>query len=72
VNEHYSVKSCHGLPARLHSLSMLPLTKQEQLVLTLVIVLLLTGLAVKAYRTSHPSAALNRGSNSLQHATHQF
>lgn len=33
------------------------LTKQEQLVLSLVLVLLLTGLAVKTYRTAHPSRA---------------
>ncbi len=52
--------------------SMLPLTKQEQLVLTLVIVMLLTGLAVKAYRTSHPHTAAKTGSTSLPHATHQF
>ena len=32
------------------------LTKQEQLVLCVVIGLLLTGLAVKHYRTAHPSA----------------
>jgi hypothetical protein len=31
------------------------LTKQEQLVLTAVLILLLTGLAVKSYRTAHPS-----------------
>jgi hypothetical protein len=49
---------------------MLPLTKQEQLVLTFVIVLLLTGLAVKAYRTSHPPVASRGGSEHLQHATH--
>ena len=29
-------------------------TKQEQMVLTLVLLLLLTGLAVKTYRTAHP------------------
>lgn len=34
------------------------LTKQEQLVLCLVIGLLLTGWAVKAYRTAHPPAAV--------------
>jgi hypothetical protein len=33
------------------------LTKQEQMVLCLVIILLLTGWAVKAYRTAHPGAA---------------
>jgi hypothetical protein len=32
------------------------LTKQEQLVLCIVVGLLLTGLAVKYYRTAHPSA----------------
>jgi hypothetical protein len=31
------------------------LTKQEQLVLCVVIGLLLTGWAVKAYRTAHPA-----------------
>jgi hypothetical protein len=30
------------------------LTKQEQLVLCIVVGLLLTGLAVKTYRTAHP------------------
>jgi hypothetical protein len=33
------------------------LTKQEQLVLCIVLGLLLTGWAVKAYRTSHPPVA---------------
>jgi hypothetical protein len=33
------------------------LTKQEQLVLCLVLGLLLLGWAVKAYRTAHPAAA---------------
>ncbi|MHC1764751.1 MAG: hypothetical protein AB9869_10690 [Verrucomicrobiia bacterium] len=32
------------------------LTKQEQLVLTLIIMLLLVGLAAKSYRTAHPVA----------------
>ena len=31
------------------------LTKQEQLVLCIVLGLLLTGLAVKTYRTAHPT-----------------
>jgi hypothetical protein len=34
---------------------MFKLTKQEQVVLTAVMLLILTGLAVKAYRTAHPS-----------------
>jgi len=34
---------------------MLRLTKQEQLVLCLVLSLLLVGWAVKAWRTAHPS-----------------
>jgi hypothetical protein len=32
------------------------LTKQEQLIICLIIGLLVTGLAVKYYRTSHPAA----------------
>jgi hypothetical protein len=32
------------------------LTKQEQMVLSIVLGLLLTGWAVKAYRTAHPPA----------------
>jgi hypothetical protein len=34
------------------------LTKQEQLVLCIVLGLLLTGWAVKAYRTAHPPVAV--------------
>lgn len=34
---------------------MLNLTKQEQTVLAVVILLLLTGFAVKTYRTAYPS-----------------
>ncbi len=33
------------------------LTRQEQMVLVIVLGLLLTGWAVKAYRTAHPPAA---------------
>jgi hypothetical protein len=33
------------------------LTRQEQYVLVVALALLLVGLAVKTYRTSHPSAA---------------
>jgi hypothetical protein len=36
------------------------LTKQEQLFLVIVLGLLLTGWAVKAYRTAHPPAAAAR------------
>ena len=36
---------------------MIHLTKQEQWVLYIVVMLLLTGLAVKAYRTGHMPAA---------------
>lgn len=39
------------------------LTKQEQLVLCLVLGLLLMGWAVKTYRTAHPPTAI------VQHAT---
>jgi hypothetical protein len=34
---------------------MFKLTKQEQVVLAAVMLLILTGLAVKTYRTAHPS-----------------
>ena len=36
------------------------LTKQEQLVLCIVLGLLLTGWAVKTYRAAHPSTAVTR------------
>jgi hypothetical protein len=36
--------------------AMIRLTKQEQMVLCVVLGLLLTGLAVKTYRTAHPPA----------------
>jgi hypothetical protein len=36
------------------------LTKQEQLVLCVILGLLLTGWAVKTYRTAHPVAAVTR------------
>jgi hypothetical protein len=53
-----------GLPAEgclssqsRYILGMSRLTRQEQLVLCIVLGLLLTGWAVKAYRTAHPPAA---------------
>ena len=36
------------------------LTKQEQLVLCIVLGLLLTGWAVKTYRAAHPSTAMTQ------------
>ncbi len=42
------------------------LTKQEQLVLCIVIGLLLTGWAVKAYRTAHPSVDSGRQSKPIK------
>jgi hypothetical protein len=39
---------------------MIRLTKQEQLVLCLVMGLLLTGWAVKTYRLAHPPATATR------------
>jgi hypothetical protein len=36
------------------------LTKQEQMVLCIVLGLLLTGWAVKTYRTAHPATAVTR------------
>jgi hypothetical protein len=49
---------------------MLPLTKQEQQVLTLVILLLLTGLAVKTVRTGHSSPVPGGSTRTLEHAAH--
>ncbi|HYT61733.1 MAG TPA: hypothetical protein VEL06_16265 [Haliangiales bacterium] len=43
---------------------MLRLTRQEQLVLCVVLSLLLVGRAVKAYRTSHPPQSSNAQANS--------
>jgi hypothetical protein len=40
---------------------MVHLTKQEQMVLCFILGLLLTGWAVKAYRTAHPAAKLSPG-----------
>ncbi|MDD5141104.1 MAG: hypothetical protein PHY43_12690 [Verrucomicrobiales bacterium] len=40
--------------------TMICLTKQEQLVLCIVLGLLLTGWAVKTYRTAHPPVAAAR------------
>jgi hypothetical protein len=42
---------------------MVHLTKQEQLVLCIVVALLLTGWAVKAYRTAHPAAQARQAVN---------
>jgi len=39
---------------------MIRLTKQEQLVLCVVLGLLLTGWAVKTYRTAHPSVTADQ------------
>jgi hypothetical protein len=41
--------------AHLYIAHVLRLTKQEQLVLSTVLLLLLTGWAVKAYRAAHPN-----------------
>ncbi|HZM03804.1 MAG TPA: hypothetical protein VFC44_12400 [Candidatus Saccharimonadales bacterium] len=40
------------------------LTKQEQMVLCLVLALVLTGWAVKTYRTAHPATTANSHSRS--------
>jgi hypothetical protein len=39
---------------------MIRLTKQEQMVLCVVLGLLLTGLAVKTYRTAHPPVTIQQ------------
>jgi hypothetical protein len=50
------------------------LTRQEQLVLCMVLGLLLTGWAVKAYRTAHPLAAAKQSEGApvaaVEHANH--
>jgi len=51
---------------------MLPLTKQEQLVLCLVLSLLMVGWAVKAWRTAHPPTPLNQQVNLKLHASPEF
>ena len=38
---------------------MIHLTKQEQLVLCMLVLLLLTGWAVRSYRIAHPPAQVN-------------
>jgi len=43
---------------------MLRLTKQEQLVLCVVLSLLLVGWTVRAWRTAHPPAASNKQADS--------
>ncbi|MBI5772724.1 MAG: hypothetical protein HZA89_03150 [Verrucomicrobia bacterium] len=45
---------------------MVRLTRQEQLVLAMVVFLLLTGWAVKIYRTAKPSAASNPSAESAR------
>lgn len=47
---------------------MFRLTKQEQTVVAVVLLLLLTGLAVKAYRTAHPPVVPNGRTNLENHA----
>ena len=47
---------------------MLPLTKQAQQGLALAILLLLTGLAVKVWRTSHPPDAAGEAWKKTEHA----
>jgi hypothetical protein len=57
VNDASATRSIHGLPELLFSVRLLPvsrLTKQEQMVLCIVLGLLLTGWAVKMYRAAHP------------------
>jgi leucyl-tRNA synthetase len=54
-----TIKKIIVVPGKLVNIAMvIHLTKQEQFVLCIVIALLVTGLAVKVYRTSHPPAKL--------------
>jgi hypothetical protein len=46
-------------PAACYLLTVSRLTKQEQLVLWVILSLLLTGWAVKTYRSAHPPAKLS-------------
>jgi len=56
-----TTRSLAGLRKSLDSVKLKPvsrLTKREQWVLLIVVGLLLTGWAVKTYRTAHPSPAM--------------
>jgi hypothetical protein len=50
-------------PIRHYSVTVSRLTKQEQLVLCVVLGLLLTGLAVKTYRAANPPSAASQTAN---------
>ncbi len=51
---------------------MIPLTKQEQRVVLIVFLLLLTGLAVKTYRTRQPPDGGHSAPEASTHANSQF
>lgn len=51
---------------------MIPLTKQEQRVVLIVFLLLLTGLAVKTYRTRQPAIGGHSAPEASTHANSQF
>ncbi len=51
---------------------MIPLTKQEQRVVLIVFLLLLTGLAVKTYRAGHPPGGEGFAPEPATHANSQF
>jgi hypothetical protein len=56
----------------LHSVAMLRLTRQEQKVLALILLLLLVGWATKAYRTAHPPVAPAAPADAKSNAHGQF
>jgi len=60
----------YGLPAMV--LCVLRLTKQEQLVLCVVLSLLLVGWVVKVYRTAHPPGSRSEQPNTKYHASPEF
>ena len=60
----------YGIPVRVYC--VLRLTKQEQLVLCIVLSLLLVGWAVKVYRTAHPAGSLSEQQNTKYHASPEF
>ena len=60
IDRRYSNAILAGTPLFGYITTVNRLTKQEQLVLCVVLGLLLTGWMVKAYRTAHPPTAVTR------------
>jgi hypothetical protein len=60
----------YGVPAMVWC--VLRLTKQEQLVLCIILSLLLVGWAVKVYRTAHPAGSSAERQKTKYHASPEF